>query len=280
MEPYSKQPTYKPTDIIDSCVSAYAFLWTNRAYVLRLISLLFLIKFASSCLIDYFEVESVLQSVLCHVPGFILEGWVLAQILRTAILGQYWPVNYVENNQINLPLLAERSRAIKVTVILYTLIQLLLGGILYASMEFYDTYVPSLEDGDSTPPPISPIISLLCMCGFVAVIWAYRFIYLYIPATCNCSMKFFTKNIGMGFWTSVRIIGALILCTVPAVPIMIITYSILNALFESALGEDAVHYLISLIGVFVTLITTLAVHLTLAISYKDTILQGRNTSPL
>lgn len=280
MELQTKKPEQEPLDIIDSCISAFTFTWINRAYILRVLFIPFLIMFTALSFTYYMKFDdSVIRQALCLLPAQFAEGWMIAQILRAVLLNQTWPVKYIKDGEFNQALFQDRSKAIKCTIIIFVLIQMAVHA-LWAVLEQGYGIINSVDISETRETKMGMAETLVLLFGIGLSIWAIRLTFIYIPAVANCSPMYLLKSMGTGFWPSVRLIGAFLFCSIPVQFVALMLQSLLELIFDPMLGETITDYIITLINVFFTMVIAIIINIAIAISYKNIILQGRKDAPL
>lgn len=270
----------EPIDIVDSCTNAFSFVWINRAYVFKLMLIPFLLTFAAVSIIYVFDMEDMaIKQALIKIPAFFAEGWMITQILRTVLLNQTWPVQYIKDKQFDSTLFQERSRAIRASVIIFVLIQMTINGLL-ASLLYYYATIGQNGNTETIEHTISTTETMAMFILTGLIVWAFRLTFLHIPTAANCSVKFFMKMMGYKFWPSIRLMGIFLLCLVPVQFFLIMIHSLFQMIIDPLLGEQAAQYLFTLLNVFAAMLISLIINIAVAISYKNIILMGRQTAPL
>jgi len=234
--------------------SGYGFyrVWVERSYLLKLMIIPLIIKFA--CMISVMALGyegNTLRQGLIMLPGIIAEGWVLSQFLRTILKNERWPT--VIPNDIDDKLLDKllyRARGIVASTLAYALIGLSAYFIRYITLglitgdfganspttseeisDMLDTTDAASGKGLHLNPALFlPLIGLL-----IAMFWGFRLMWIYIPLSVLMPIKDYLKSLG-GMMASVKMI-VLYFCTFT--PVMFITIMVSRLVFTMAdgLGE-------------------------------------------
>jgi hypothetical protein len=227
--------------------------WVERAYLLKLMVIPLIIKFACMISVIALGVEgNTLRQGLIMFPGIVAEGWVLAQFLRTLLKNERWPT--VLPNDIDDKLLDKlfaRARGIIASILAYALIGLSAYFIRYitfglvtgdfganspTSSEEISTMLNEVDGGrDGKGFQMNPALFLPLLGLTVFMFWAFRLMYVFIPLSVLMPIKDYLKALG-GMMASVKML-VLYFCTMT--PIMFVTIMISRVVFTMAdnLGE-------------------------------------------
>ena len=207
-------------DIVRSSLMGYKTVWEEREYLLKLALVPLIVKFVSTILIYAMEIELLsLRHVLCMVPSYIVEGWMIGQFLRTLMTGERWPMKIPKSpTKEHIGFMLWRTRGILGVILCFTLIMLIQGG-----MAVYMTDLKELleiEPRDTPTASSFPIfIAALAMMFFT--IWAFRLVWIYLPLAILMPMGTFLKEI-KGIMTSVYMAGVWILSIVPVMFVVMV----------------------------------------------------------
>lgn len=227
-------------DLILAAGKAYQTSWLERRYLLRLAILPFVIK--AFCYMLAFAMghqDDHIALTLFLVPAFFLEGWMLSHYVRLLMLGHRWPFRPTGDLQDDLPVLRMRARGIMAGTISYVLINMAMGGIMALLMTFVPMLDVSAENYD--PSTASPSIGLLMMFLLVALIWAFRFVWLFVPLAANINAGFYLKSL-KGYLSSFPLIGVWLVCIVPFFMAMRFVGGMLHEVLKAGVGEDVASF--------------------------------------
>lgn len=236
-------------NMMDSAGYGFYRVWVERAYLLKLATIPLLIKFA--CMITVMVLgidDNILRQGLILFPGVLAEGWVLAQFLRTLLKGERWPtVLPAEIDDTLLDKLLLRARGIVAATLAYGLIALglylvryfsfgLMFGDFNASQEEVATLLRPPEAGEDPKINVNPLMFFPLIAASVALFWAFRLLWVYIPLSVLMPVEDYLKKVG-GMMSSVRMV-VLYFCTMT--PIMFVVIIISNVIFGAfgGVGED------------------------------------------
>ncbi len=261
-------------DIMDSVGYGYYRVWIERAYLLKLVMIPFLIKLACtvSVLVLGYE-NNILRQGLILLPGDVAIGWVLAQYLRTLLKNERWPtILPIDMDDKVLDALLLRARGIVAATLSYALIALLGYLLRYCFFgQFFgeDASLPEEEMGkvlssakaDKTIE-VSPLLLIPVAAGVLSLVWLFRLMWVYIPFSVLMPVKSYLNALG-GFMTSVRML-VLFFCSM--IPVMFITVMLSRIIFHtfggavSEAGGSIAQFLVVLLAVLsetcVALVTT------------------------
>lgn len=198
-------------DFIDAASKAYAFAWHRKKTLIYLAIVPVVIKFATMLIIMFFEVQDqYLRQGLLLLPSYFAEGWLAAQTMRlllitdSNILSSPWPKQrFVKNSP------EENRNNLLSAIILYTLVMLLSSMFVGLSLQSGVIASP-----DASPSEPNGFLSLLALFSIAFVIWAFRFIWLYVAVGLGYRIKDFVRSL-MPFYISIYMIGTWLICIVP-----------------------------------------------------------------
>lgn len=215
-------------DIMDSAGYGYYRVWKERAYLLKLVTIPFLIKLACTTAILVLGLQdNTLRQGLVLLPATLAEGWVLAQFLRTLLVGERWPTVLPENvDEKLLDRLLLRARGIVAATLAYTLLSL--GAyLLRFAIEMVFTSLGINEEAvkAGTQPEVE--VNALYFIPFagvmIALIWAVRLMYIHIPFSVLMPLENYLKAV-KGMATSIRMM-ALFFCSMAPVMFLMVMLS-------------------------------------------------------
>lgn len=243
-------------DIMAAGKNAYKTCWEERRYLLRLAAFPFLIKLTSFIFAaSYFsDQSSSIRFLLVLVPALIVEGWMLSHLVRLIVLGNRWPFKPTGNHESDFAVLSVRARGILSGMIVYTLINMVVGLLGAAFISYMTPYLP--QDGGETPD-IPPQMAFLSLAVLTLSLWGFRFLWLYIPYALNLKPQAFLNPL-RGLSTSFHLMGVWFLCFIPC----FLSVRFLAVLIIAPLGDSSMATFVALF--FTVLADTLKTILTTA----------------
>ena len=223
-------------DLIDAASFGYGAVWNERMYLLRLMIVPILIKFATMVIIVAQGYnESPLSQGLALIPATLVEGWLLAQWLRTLIKSERWPVIlYDEPDEQTLSYLMTRAQGIVSCCLIYVLLMLVTHFLKFGYEGLIATYMPKevIESGAPQDVRLLPFIII----AMVAGLWSFRLFWLYIPFSVLVRPLEYLKYMG-GFTASLRLLGLFLIGMVPTLVVASLISSVIVAPF--ARGDES-----------------------------------------
>jgi hypothetical protein len=231
--------------MMDSAGYGFYRVWVERAYLLKLATIPLLIKFACMITVMVLGVDNnILRQGLILFPGVLAEGWVLAQFLRTLLKGERWPtILPAEIDDTLLDRILLRARGIVAATLAYGLIALglylvrylsygLMFGDFNASQEDVATLLRPPEAGEDPKLNVNPLMLFPLIVASVALFWAFRLLWVYIPLSVLMPVEDYLKKVG-GMMSSVKMV-VLYFCTMtPIMFVMIIISNIVFGIFDT-----------------------------------------------
>ena len=216
-------------DFIEAANYGYKALWENRIVLLRLLSLPFFVKCGciAAILLMGFQ-DDVLKHGLLMLPSYFAEGFVIGYVIRM----------FYANRDIGDDVSQGKlySNDIMAAMILYVLIKILIAVMLGAA--FQSVTPEMLKDSESLPPELASIFLML----FAFTIWAFRFLWMYVPVAMGYSLRLFFKRIA-SFMITFQMLGTWFICFMP---IALFTL-LLSQFIASLLGSLGAVELLSLL---------------------------------
>lgn len=195
-------------DIITAASYGYRAAWQERRYLTRLAIAPLMIKFI--CLVVITALgwqDDFLRQGMVMLPSYLADGWMLSHFVRLIFLGQRWPFMISGEKEPDLALLKERARVIAAGTLVFTLTRFLFAGFAEAIAGLGIHY-------DTKPQDVAPQTAIGALAALVIGIWAFRFLWLYIPAAVSYSLRRSLRDLA-GFNTSFYLIGTWLVCFVP-----------------------------------------------------------------
>jgi hypothetical protein len=189
-------------DIIAAAGQGYKVAWDARAYFAKLCVIPVLIKMVCHAVTIAFGWETdFIRQALVMLPSYFADGWLLAHVARLVFLDE------------RAPPVAEEERArleIRRGMIAFVVIHFLLAGFSGLVHHFGQD---GMEAGEMTSQT-SPLLVGAGLAAMLLLIWAFRFLWIYIPAAIGYPIRSFVAALG-GYTTSVYMIGTWLICIGP-----------------------------------------------------------------
>lgn len=212
-------------DFIESAASGYRFFMVEHALIGRMLLFPFVVKLVSFGIVTALELDqNYLRQGLLLLPSYFVEGWLVAQLVRLAIFRETWPAMLSGDRKKDMEVLHVRFRAIMSATIIYVLLKLAVSLISGLLLEASTTY----QDPEVTEP--SSMMFLMAMLALGFSVWAFRFLWLYIPAALDYPIKDFLYRI-RGFRTSLLMLATWVLCFTPLALMFLMASEFFVALF-------------------------------------------------
>jgi len=195
-------------DIIDASGRAYMLAWKERQYLLRLAAIPLLIKIICVAAVEALGFnERFLVAALIMLPSYFADGWMVSHLVRLIYFGQRWPFRPSGDVAADTEQLRARAHGILAGTLTYVVIKFLMQG--FVAVTFVMIAQAQLQQD-------SPTLGMaLGSLGFlVFTLWAFRFVWLPIPAALDYSLKDFVKTM-RGFKTSLILIATWMICFLP-----------------------------------------------------------------
>lgn len=212
-------------DIIETSGKAYIRAWTEREYLFRLAAVPIILKIVFFFIMIGFGLDdNVIRQTLVMLPAYFAEGWMLAHVTRLIWLDQRWPVKLSGDPEADDLLITSRARGILAGMVTYVLLKMGQNALFSPVLQSQDTLEAVSASGAPQP---SAAIFLLSIIGLIVLIWAVRFLFLYIPAAANESMKEYL-GVFKSYVSSFYFIGAWLICYVPFVVLLTLSGEIIK----------------------------------------------------
>ena len=214
-------------DFVECTAKSYRFIWEKRVDVLRLSLMALAVKILIFVALVVFGLQQdILRQGLFSLPAYLLEGWVIAQLMVMALYGQ----EPERGQAFKLPPPEDIERNVKASMIVYVLTKLMLSFVVGSTF--------NAQEGlpDTQPPDPSLQIFFMAMMMLVFMIWSFRFLWLYVPFILGCHPIDFLRRF-QAFSSSFYMIGVWILCFVPLIIVMV-AVSELMSMILGGLGLD------------------------------------------
>jgi len=200
-------------DFVESTSQAYRFVWNRRVDVVRFSAMVLVLKILFFVGFVAFDIQKeALRQGLLLLPIFFMEGWVIATLV---IMALHAHETRRETRSSILPPAEDTARNIKASMIVYVLIKLMLSFVVGSAYHGQQT-IP-----DAPPPDPSLQTFILAMMLIVFLIWAFRFLWIYIPVVMGKSVRTYLIRF-RAYSDSFPLLGVWVLCFVPMMLFMIL----------------------------------------------------------
>lgn len=237
---------------MDSAGYGYYRVWTERAYLLKLATIPFLIKLGCTIVVMVLGYEeNVLRQGLILLPGALAEGWVLAQFLRTMLKDERWPTVLPEKvDEALLDKLLLRARGIVAATLVYGLLSLVGYLLRYFLLLFFAGDMSGIENGETLNTLIeeqaqkqaqmSPIYLVPMMALALISFWGFRLMWVYIPFSVLMPVRDYLRELG-GLMASLKML-VLYFCAMTPVMFVAVMLSrlVFNMFGDIAEGGDTI----------------------------------------
>lgn len=200
-------------DVIDAAQYGYRQIWAERRYLMRLALVPVMVKFV--CLVTVMALDlgnNYLRQALVFLPDYFTEGWMLAHVVRLAFLGQRWPFRPTGDNTADEMILRDRFSGVMAGTLVYVLIKFFATGLLHFLLAAEAEMTRAAEAQQLSGGVFFLVLGLL-----VAMIWAVRLVWVYIPVALNFPVRDYLRAVGRGLMPSFYLLGAWLVCTIPLV---------------------------------------------------------------
>lgn len=263
-------------DLIDSVGYGYHRVWQERTYLLRLALVPFVIKFFMTLTVYAMGLEDdILRSGLIKLPGFLVQGWVLAQFLRTVMLEERWPMPIpAPGDELAIGKLILRARGIISSTLVYVLIALFVSVMGWGASLLDTSMQEAVQQQAATGTPAgqdsNPIFFIPALMLMAGMILAFPLLWIYIPYVVLMPVREYFRRV-FGFLNSLKLFGIYLICMVPlSVLASLIIYAFVKPFGVSL--EDTpimIRFILIFISAAVDLITSLIVTTGIVYALRD-----------
>jgi len=195
-------------DIIDSASAGYALVWGERSYLVKLAAAPFLIKLVCCIVVVLLGWEhNTLRQALVMLPSYFADGWLFSHLTRLIFFDQRWPFRPSGNTERDMQVLRDRALGIMRGTLTFVVIRFLMAGI-----------TAILQMGNAGANAEAQQVTFGMFAGslllLAAAVWAFRLVWLYIPAAANYPLRRFLQDVG-GYGISWYLIGIWLFCFIP-----------------------------------------------------------------
>ena len=257
-------------DFIECAASGYRFLMVEHALVGRMMLLPLAVKLVSFVFITALDLDqNYLRQGLILIPSFFAEGWLVAQLVRLAIFRESWPTMLSGDRKKDMEVLHVRFRAITSATIIYVLLKLATSLLAGLALEANSSY-----QGPENPEP-SSLAFLVGMLAMMFMIWAFRFLWLYIPTALDYPIKDFLYRI-RSFRSSVLMIATWLLTFTPVALLFVMISEFMVSVFppvEEGVVPETYQYAMvcvqAVLELLMAIVTSLGIAYLIALYYQN-----------
>lgn len=216
-------------DFIEASMKGYKLVFEQASYLTRIAIVPVLIKFV--CFVTILSLQweqQYIRQAIVMLPAYFAEGWLLSHLVRFIFLGQRWPFRPSGDEKKDMEVMEDRAQGIMAGTIVYALTKFLLTG-LFALLS---REAPVPVDQAAAPPDYSLIVMAVSAAFLVFTVWAFRFLWLYIPVAVNFPIRSFLKGIE-GYNTSFYMIGTWLVCFFPLSLVFMFVTGLLSVTAEA-----------------------------------------------
>ena len=207
----------KSIDVISSVDYGYRLVWAERSYLLRLATVPFAVKILTyAAIIALGWEQEYIKAALISLPSLFAEGWMLAHLVRLVFLGQRWPFSPKGDPESDRAELMDRAYGITAGTLFFVVIQFLVSGIRALTAEIARPMIEQahMQAQTGTAAEPDPIPALIAFMIVFTAISAFRFIFLYIPASVGIKARVLAPP-ERGFLLSIQAIAVFLVCFIP-----------------------------------------------------------------
>ncbi len=223
-------------DVMEAAASGYRYMWQERKIILPLAAVPFFVKTGSFAAVLLLGVETnILRQGLLLLPAYFMEALWVVVVIRMAMFGERYDRVAAAQGQID----EHVKRAVMGAALIYVLTKLvsyLLSGIMMMSRE--------IEKSPMMPEPNgAPFLTLIMIMVFM--VWAFRFLWLYVPVATGMTVRRFLEII-RPFMTSIYLIALWVLCSIPVSMALLGIARLLLTAFPGVEGQGSMVYTVLL----------------------------------
>lgn len=251
-------------DFIEHGASAYRFVVQQHRIIYHMALIPFVVKLLGFILITILDInDNYLRQGLILFPSYLLEGWLIAKLIRFAVLGELLTLLPEETDK------KQRLISMKGAMIIYVLIKMVMAftaGSLMNAQEIVST----METQNTDP---SAIGFFSAVAAVVFLIWSFRLIWIYIPVALGHSASEFLLRI-RAFSSSISMFGTWLICFVPIAILMLMISQLLLSIFGGDIDSPSVVFEYTIIvmqaffELFIAMVSSLAMAFWVASVYK------------
>lgn len=219
-------------DFSDAAAAGYLFFWQQRRMIAQLAVLPLVVKIVSFIIVTGLGLHSqILRQGLVLLPSYFLEGWLVAKLIRIAVLGEGVIPPLSGDAEKDFKMLRSYNAVLLASSIVYVLIKMLMAfftAALVRQNEVYNQPEVVAQAAGGAVPLVLAIIAL------ALTIWAFRFMWLHVVAALDYPIEGFLKHI-KSFHHSFAIVAVWIVCFVP----VILVFLTMNNMLYGVTGQGS-----------------------------------------
>lgn len=219
-------------NFVEAASKGYRFVWDERPLFLRLAFWPVVLKIATLIVVASLNLETnFLRQGLMLLPAYFLEGWLVAVAIRMAIFGEYATLSASAHTSQTSADPFTRQRCIMAGAVTYVLLKL-------AASLLMGLFAEAAQREITAPPPPDPTVGayFTVLVGFAIVIWAFRYVWIYIPVVFGYPARQFLKRIAV-FSSSFYMLGLWFVTMVPLALLTIAFAKLLNMLLPGVAAD-------------------------------------------
>ena len=215
--------------------------WADRAFLLSMMVMPLVVMFASAFIImNIYDPDSLLLTAVVLLPSEFLKAVFIVLYFRFLMLGEVLRPELDAGKE-------EKARAITGGVLAIVTVNFLFIG----ALQFLMTLNQMVEGGQASAYAAPIFLLLVGLMG--AMIWAMRFLFLYVPIALNRPVKPFFDDYP-GFSGSLRIVllilGCMLLVAIPSFSVELVNRQLIAGMAEDALPTRMISSLSLAVKVF------------------------------
>jgi len=216
-------------DFIESSAHGFKFVWEHNVTLLRLALIPVVLKVAAFAITHIAGWDdNFLRQGLILIPAYAAEGWLIAYVVRWAILGETDVPGLSGDPRTDEALIEDRARLLTGGMLVYLLLKLVMSAAVGLVLTA-DLAVP--EDMQARQSGLIFFMASLVLLG--AGIWAFRLIWIYVPVVLGIKIQTYLYAL-RGFASSFYMIGTWLLCFIP----LAFAFMLILQLFQSMAGVE------------------------------------------
>lgn len=227
-------------DVIETASDGYQLAWKERGYLVKLAAVPFLIKLVCYGVVMLLGWEQdFTRQAMVMLPSYFADGWLLSHLTRLVLLDQRWPFRPTGNSDKDMQVMQDRALGIMRGTLMFAVIRFMMDGV---------NEILYLFSQAGMEPQGEEMTASMFIAGFVSftlLIWAFRLVWLYIPAAVNYPVRRFMQELG-GYGASWPLLGVWFICFIP----LFFVHGLLISLFGMVTQQSSVSPEIILFAAF------------------------------
>ncbi|MBX2833350.1 MAG: hypothetical protein KTR28_00095 [Micavibrio sp.] len=218
-------------DFIECSIKAFRYVGQNFQALLPLSLIAIAIKILCTMAIFSFSMEqNFLRQGLVYIPGYLLEGWVIATLTVRAMMSEESKdYAFIPNENYNL------KNAVLSAALLYVLIKITLAVLIGLPFAMSPEAMQASTPLDTQDQSSGAAFFMVVVAGAM-LIWAFKLLWVYIPPALGLSIEVFLKK-AKGFKSSFYMLGLWLMCSVPINIALLLVRGVIASPFEFIEGE-------------------------------------------